>query len=321
MSRARAPSVGESLKTPHSVSLKVLRLSRPSLAPQTPLPPDSSSPLGLHFSAHASRADPSGSSIRDGFGVGLAPALLLPESFGGAYVGETFACALAANNEVPSGDPREVSGLKVVAEIQTPGAAAGTWVGVGLEGEHEGEEGFEPGASRQWILRLALKEEGQHTLGVTVTYTETGAAGEARTRSFRKLYQFAATNLVGVRTKAGDLPPRAGRGRYALEAQLENLGERGVAIESVSVAPRPPFTSTSLNWDVAGDAARAPVLNPHDVYQVAFILEEGEEKKGEDEEQTPAGGKLVLGQLHIQWRGSMGDRGTLTTGWLTGRRR
>jgi hypothetical protein len=89
-----------------------------------------------------------------------------------------------------------------------------------------------PGESMQRILTLNLKEEGDHTLAVTVTYTETatGAAGKAaagRVRTFRKLYQFAAANLIAVRTKAGDLEG----GRYALEAQLENLGERAVVVE------------------------------------------------------------------------------------------
>jgi hypothetical protein len=89
-----------------------------------------------------------------------------------------------------------------------------------------------PSESLQRILKLNLKEPGDHTLAVTVTYTETtvGAEGKAaggKVRTFRKLYQFAATSLIGVRTKAGDMVG----GRYALEAQLENLGERTVVVE------------------------------------------------------------------------------------------
>jgi hypothetical protein len=52
--------------------------------------------------------------------------------------------------------------------------------------------------------------------------------------------------------------------------------------------------------------------------QVAFLLEEQIEDAGATQ---PMDNKLVLGQLHIQWRSSMGDRGSLTTGWLTGRKR
>jgi hypothetical protein len=87
--------------------------------------------------------------------------------------------------------------------------------------------------------------------------------------------------------------------------------------------PKPPFRATSLNWDAAGAAAaaRPPVLEPRDIVQVAFLLEE-ERDRGEPEvRKAGAEAKLVLGQLNIQWRSGMGDRGSINTGWLTGKRR
>jgi len=86
--------------------------------------------------------------------------------------------------------------------------------------------------------------------------------------------------------------------------------------------PKPPFRATSLNWDMPGlGGARPPVLEPRDVVQVAFLLEQ-ERGKGEPEARTAAGeAKFVLGQLNIQWRSGMGDRGSINTGWLTGKRR
>jgi trafficking protein particle complex subunit 13 len=82
------------------------------------------------------------------------------------------------------------------------------------------------------VLKLSLQEDGEHTLAVTVTYTETnlgveGRAAGGRVRTFRKLYQFVARSLISVRTKACDVPG----GGYALEAQLENLGDYGVVLE------------------------------------------------------------------------------------------
>ena len=94
-----------------------------------------------------------------------------------------------------------------------------------------------------------------------------------------------------------------------------------------------PFVSRSLNWDAfpsLDDAeARCPVLNAHDVMQLAFLLEDGndasvpaEGEKGETSVRHSAVANAtkqptVLGQLHVRWRGSMGEKGSLTTDWLT----
>jgi len=140
-----------------------------------------------------------------------------------------------------------VSNVKVQAEMQTPsGGAAGQ--ALELEDADEASEAaggadgrsLGPGDTMQKILRLNLKEEGNHTLGVTVTYTEpadAAAPGEAeakvaKVRTFRKLYQFVALPLLGVRTKAGDLPAgENGKFRFVVEAQLENVGERAIVLE------------------------------------------------------------------------------------------
>jgi hypothetical protein len=283
----------------------------------------------------------------------LSPLLALPESFQSAYVGEVFSCALCANNELADGDEtRTISGVKVSAEILSPSNPSG--VVLDLEEApsalaSHGSGSIKPGESLQKILRLDLREEGDHTLAVTVTYTETtvGAEGKAaggRVRMFRKLYQFAATNLIAVRTKAADLPG----GRYTLEAQLENLGERGVVLEVSLLTGRPhhlltnssqsvimnakePFKAKSLNGDIGEtvnqgtDSKHVPMmLNPRDIVQIAFILtsEQDEEEAAQVAEKAPSPDKrLVLGQLNIQWRSGFGDRGVLSTGTLTGKRK
>jgi hypothetical protein len=169
----------------------------------------------------------------------VTPVLTLPESFQSAYVGEEFSCTVCANNELPPDDHgRSISAVRVEAEMQTPSKKDDTPLEF-ADGTDVNTEGnpFLPGVSIQKIIRLNLNEPGQHVLAVTVTYTEThltedrGAAG-GRVRTFRKLYQFKATTLLGVKTKAGDVKARKnGVDRYALEAQLENLGDRTVTLE------------------------------------------------------------------------------------------
>jgi hypothetical protein len=174
----------------------------------------------------------------------LSPVLNLPEAFGSAYVGETFSCTLCANNELdPADTTRTINGVKIQGDMQTPSTPAGSPLELaGPEGEDEPQASPGPRQSLQKILRFELKEEGNHVLAVTVTYTETALAGEGkaasgRVRTFRKLYQFVAQQLLSVRTKAGGLKEEAGMSRYLLEAQLENKGEAAVSLE----VSRPPL--------------------------------------------------------------------------------
>lgn len=120
--------------------------------------------------------------------------------------------------------------------MQTPSNPIGSPLDLsGADGELNGAVSPAPGESLQRILRFELKEEGNHVLAVTVTYTQTvlgeGKASGGRVRTFRKLYQFVAQQLLSVRTKAGELSKKDGMSRYLLEAQLENMGEAAVCLE------------------------------------------------------------------------------------------
>ncbi|KAF2272715.1 uncharacterized protein EI97DRAFT_385026 [Westerdykella ornata] len=323
-------------KSPHSVSLKVLRLSRPSLAFQYPLPNAHS--IGINPAAALAYPSPNASEEK----FILSPVLNLPEAFGSAYVGETFSCTLCANNELdPADKTRAVSGVKMTGEMQTPSTPQGAPLELaGDEGKDEGEEKSPaPGESLQKILRFELKEEGNHVLAVTVTYTEnTFVAGEdgsmtasgGRVRQFRKLYQFVAQQLLSVRTKTG-VVGSAGREtkdgdlKVLLEAQLENMGEGPLSLEAVHVNAKHPFKATALNWDMPSPGPpplNAPVLNPREVIQVAFLLEQAASEQDEQQDVAQLAGeeRRVLGQLAIQWHSALGDRGSLSTGWLSCRR-
>lgn len=206
------------------------RLSRPTLATQYPL--QNSRDLGV--SPKASLTYPTQDDTNDKFI--LSPVLNLPEAFGSAYVGETFACTLCANNEMdPLDTTKAVSGVRIQGDMQTPTNPTGS--PLDLTGSQSDDEGLSlrPGESLQRILRFELKEEGNHVLAVTVTYTETalgeGKAASGRVRTFRKLYQFVAQQLLSVRTKAGEMSEKNGSARFLLEAQLENMGEVAVCLE------------------------------------------------------------------------------------------
>ncbi|KZZ98437.1 hypothetical protein AAL_02955 [Moelleriella libera RCEF 2490] len=154
MSHQRYPS-HDPLKEPHYVSVKVLRLSRPSLVPQyphaasplslsshsisaeqTPPPPSqpqssplSSAPASLAYTCPAVVTTPS--SNPDPFL--LSPLLNLPASFGAAYVGETFSCTLCVNND-SNDDYKKIRDVRLAAEMKTPGSSAAAAHKLSLKG-------------------------------------------------------------------------------------------------------------------------------------------------------------------------------------------
>ncbi|KAI9797793.1 MAG: hypothetical protein M1833_005296 [Piccolia ochrophora] len=346
MSRQRSSSMLDGQKEPHSVSLKVLRLSRPSLATQSPLPNPTSDTVP-EIPARASSAGPT-SDLNDAFV--FTPLLTLPPAFGSAYVGEAFSCTLCANNELPQSDTgRLISSIRIAAEMQTPSQTVP--LTLASSDETSKNSSLEHGQSLQKIVRFDLKEEGSHVLAVTVTYTETSMAkgdwsstgtqaASGRVRTFRKLYQFLAQQCLAVRTKTAEL--LSGRVieedeavnaskrllRFILEAQLENMGEASITLETVHIAPKVPFQSVSLNWDTPSADEKAkplPILNPRDVLQVAFLIEQEKDSQEDPEALGKKGSReaarVTLGQLCIEWRSAMGDKGFLSTGWLTSRRK
>ncbi|KAL0470829.1 hypothetical protein QR685DRAFT_562831 [Neurospora intermedia] len=153
MNHQRFPS--HEVKEPHSVSLKVLRLSRPSLVPQFPLhppviPPSLTSPIAgtspaalpqrhlpplpasLAYSplgpikkhgedAHEAEGA-GGERTRDGYyntePFILSPIVNLPPSFGSAYVGETFSCTLCANHNAPPIGEGGTSVKKTIRDVK-----------------------------------------------------------------------------------------------------------------------------------------------------------------------------------------------------------
>lgn len=312
------------------------RLSRPSIAEQHPLPKNNVAKIP----SSVSLAFPDDAAEQDFI---LSPNLTLPPAFGSAYVGEAFSCSLCANNELIQGNTtKSITGVRITAEMQTPSQT----VPLPVSGTEDDDPNaiLDYGASLQRIIRYDLREEGNHVLIVDLTYVENllsqdNATSTPKVRSFRKLYQFAAQPCLSVRTKATELavqevPDKSlgpyGRShlvRYVLEAQLENVSEGTIILEQTKLLAYPPFKGTSLNWDISrdkGEAEENPLLNPRDVLQLAFLVEQEPENTDGLEElraNLKRDGRTILGQIALEWRSAMGEKGQLTTGTLFSRRR
>jgi hypothetical protein len=213
-----------------------------------------------------------------------------------------------------------VSDVQITAALQSSSHQEG--LALALEGEEAAGAELVGGTTIQRTIRHELKDEGPHVLAVTVTYTETGADG-ARTRTFRKLYQFVSQPLIAVRSKVTERKnksttdtPDAPR-KWILEAQLENVGDAAVVINRVRLKEKEGITSTAIgnSWKEEG-GAEALVLKPDDVQQVMFLVSEEVQPATSD---TTA--RTLLAQLTVEWQSVMGEKGSLTTGWLAGKPR
>jgi trafficking protein particle complex subunit 13 len=345
--------------------LIVRRLSRPTLALQNALPNETNKALSI--SPSASLAFPSPNQIDNAFI--LSQNVSLPPSFGSAYVGETFLCSLCANNELPPNQTpltKAISNIKILAEMQTPSSSIPLTLHPPPPSPPQQPATSPP--TLQHIISFSLKEEGTHVLACSITYTETTLTPSpsfdssaapiptsSRTRSFRKLYQFPTVPCLSVRTKATELPalsvPDKSGGpygrmpllRYTLEAQLENVSDGTIVLESAVLHAKPPFGAVGLNWDFAelsrgnggeeeeedddekmGADAQRPILAPRDVHQLSYLLTQQQSVADGLEElkaMLKRDGRAVLGQLSIEWRGGMGEKGSLTTGNLLTRRK
>ncbi|KAM0245719.1 hypothetical protein ACHAP5_005203 [Fusarium lateritium] len=313
MSHQRYPS-HDPIKEPHSISLKVLRLSRPSLVTQHPIDPPFSTgasikpaPIPASLAYHSQTASNPSPFL-------LSPIVNLPVSFGSAYVGETFSCTLCANNDLPPDAGKNIRDVRIEAEMKTPGMGAVQRLELGPpNGQPEAD--LEPGSTLQKMVSFDLKEEGNHVLAVTVSYYE-ATETSGRTRTFRKLYQFICKASLIVRTKVGSLgsDDTQGNGKWVLEAQLENCSEDVVQLEKVVLDTESGLRYRDCNWEASGSAK--PVLHPGEVEQVCFVVMED----GADGVEVTQDGRIIFGSLGIGWRGEMGNRGYLATGKLGTRR-
>ncbi|KAB8288842.1 hypothetical protein EYC80_010745 [Monilinia laxa] len=317
MSHQRATSTLDGVKEPHSVSLKVLRLSRPSLSIQHPLPTPSLPPPPNLFlpapSASLSYPSPEPSNFI------LSPLLTLPPAFGSAYVGETFSCTLCANNELPpplstpaqaytSPDVAEspnttkiISNITLNAEMKIPSTP--TPISLSLSGPSPTPTSTTPSDDTpeipttsqsylQKVLHFDLKEEGSHVLSVT-------DVSSCAPKPVLFPLPTPPPQTAPQHLRHPPLHPKKSKRkrRYALEAQLENTTEDNpITLTLVHLATTKGFSATSLNWEVVvsdlegsegGETElERPVLAPGDIRQVCFLVEEKDKDEDEEEEEV-----------------------------------
>ncbi|KAI0781197.1 DUF974-domain-containing protein [Trametes elegans] len=317
------------------LSLKVMRVSRPSLASAWE-PFYSSSPS---FSAHSTASITSlqgktplpghPKTLRDLTHV--SELLTLPAAFGAIQLGETFSSCLSINNDANV----DVEGVTVRVEMQTASSKA-------LLAEFGGPgQKLSVGESLERVVSHEIKELGQHVLGCTVTYRvppgirhlpiQAAELQDSGIQSFRKFYKFAVTNPLSVKTKV-HLPrsPSAllsskEREKVFLEVHIQNLTQdamwlermqfeciEGWGVQDANILDH--AASGSKEYLFSGSTA---LMQPQDLRQYIYIL---------FPKALPPfpishvpGSILPLGRLDISWRSSYGEPGRLLTSTLSRR--
>ncbi len=176
---------GKKVELPHQLSLKVMRLAKPSFVTSVPL-------FEREEELH------------------VDPALKLAAAFGEIYMGETFSCYLTVQN----GSSEHVASVVVKAELQT---TSKRYMLHNLEPAPLAA--LAPEQCEDSVLSRVICDEGVHILVCTASYL-TPTMGR---RSFRKFFKFNVTQPFSLSHRQLQCP--AGPGRppdVAVETELEN---------------------------------------------------------------------------------------------------
>ncbi|KAJ3057266.1 hypothetical protein HK097_009925 [Rhizophlyctis rosea] len=274
--------------TQHLLSLKVMRLSRPTFVLANPLPyeptsgqlgeealaaiaADEVTELGTPLPDIPTKNLPKGDpSLRLGE-FGLSNFLALPSSFGNIYLGETFSSYLCINNE--SGAAVQEVGIKcelqtasqrftladTLATLSSPtfsNLPAGTLTPP-RSPSAPARVSLLPTQSAEFMVHHEIKELGIHILVCSVHYT----TPEKERKFFRKFYKFQVLNPLAVKTKVNTLQD----GRVFLETQVQNVAGTPMYLERMRYEVNQLFEYDDLNTIIIPNDASVNPLAPNSI--------------------------------------------------------
>jgi len=284
----------------HNLALKVMRLTRPTLGVPA-IVQSSGRDIDRDILSDALETD-----LNTNAGLSaLLPGelLVLPQSFGNIYLGETFSSYVCVHN-----DSTEVcSNVLVRADLQTATQRINLVPGPNSDNISHARDNLAPGSTIDQVLHHEVKELGTHILVCEVTY---GCSASDK-MSFRKFFKFQVMKPLDVKTKFYN----AESDEVFLEAQVQNITQATITMDRVTLEPSHTFTVTnltaSLDDDNAGVVGKGQCLQIGDSWQYLFCLTPRPEQNNKNL-------KLVtnIGKLDIVWRTGFCDRGRLQTSQL-----
>ncbi|XP_073144875.1 uncharacterized protein [Henckelia pumila] len=233
--------------------------------------------------------------------IGLPGLLVLPQSFGAIYLGETFCSYISINNS----SNVEARDVIIKAEIQTEKQRI-----LLLDTSKSPVESIRASGRYDFIVEHDVKELGAHTLVCTALYSD----GDSERKYLPQFFKFMVSNPLSVRTKV-----RVVKENTFLEACIENNTKSNLYMDQVEFEPAQNWTATVLKADshlsernlLTRELFKEPILirAGGGIYNYLYQLR----LSSQDSARVKLEGSNVLGKLQITWRTNLGEPGRLQT--------
>ncbi|KAL9950219.1 hypothetical protein ACROYT_G042691 [Oculina patagonica] len=285
----------------HLLTLKVMRLTRPSLYTSVPVTNEPQDlPENTFEDAHLADI----TSVKGLSKFALGELFVLPQTFGNIFLGEVFSSYVSVHND--SNQP--VKDIVIKTDLQTSSQR------LTLSGTANMPVAkLDPEESFDQVIQHEVKELGTHILVCAVNYAT--ITGEKM--YFRKFFKFQVLKPLDVKTKFYN----AMDDEVFLEAQVQNITSSPMVMESVKLEPSSTYSVTDLNvipvdktngeeTNTESVFGQGSYMNPNDTRQYLYRLTPV----------TPIDRNIkvanVVGKLDIVWRTAFGERGRLQTSQL-----
>ncbi|XP_044009690.1 trafficking protein particle complex subunit 13 [Aphidius gifuensis] len=283
-------------KSDHLLALKVMRLTRPTIATPVIVTSDSSDLPGNTLNNELKNDC---TSLQGMESLAVGQFMLLPQSFGNIYLGEIFSSYLCVHN----GSNQIVKSINVKADLQTSTQT------ISLSNKNTNIEELAPDSTVDEVIHHEVKEIGTHILVCEVNYTP--AAPGASSQFFRKFFKFQVVKPLDVKTKFYN----AESDEVYLEAQIKNLTAGPICLEKVSLESSHLFTVSTTNVNNKGESIYGDVnvLDTNCSRQYLYCLKP---QSSLMENPKMMHNATQIGKLDIVWRSNTGERGRLQTSQL-----
>lgn len=277
----------------HLVALKVMRLTKPALVSPKIVTCDSKDLPGNILNNYLKD---DATSVTQMETLAAGQFLLLPQSFGNIYLGETFSCYVCVHNEIN----KPVHSVTIKADLQTNSQRI-------LLTTQQSPVMLDVDETLSEVIHHEVKDLGTHILVCEVTYM----SNYSTLASFRKFFKFEVMKPLDVKTKFYN----AESDDVYLEAQVQNITSGPIILEQVSLESSQQFSVKSLNEideniSVFGDVT---LLQPQESCQYLYCLTPRENISKEIKLLAAA---KNIGKLDIVWRSNLGEKGRLQTSQL-----
>lgn len=278
----------------HLVALKVMRLTKPAFISPKIVTCDSKDLPGNILNNYLKD---DATSVTQMETLAAGQFLLLPQSFGNIYLGETFSCYVCVHNETN----QPVQSVSIKADLQTNSQR------ILLTTQQNSPKMLDVDETLSDVIHHEVKDLGTHILVCEVTYMSIYNT----LASFRKFFKFEVMKPLDVKTKFYN----AESDDVYLEAQVQNITSGPIVLEQVSLESSQQFTVNSLNEITNGVSVFGDItlLQPQESCQYLYYLTPRENISKDIKLLAAA---KNIGKLDIVWRSNLGEKGRLQTSQL-----